>query len=133
MDTFVLGDTDFAVDRSESSVQVSPDGLVTVSLWGTIEALDGQGDGGPFGWALHPPHLYLTAVPAAWTDDVATMSIDEAMADLYDIGLYLHEHGDVTGELTLDPARALCFSGSVRVLGRVESVEVRLGLPLPSE
>ncbi|MFD7495125.1 hypothetical protein ACFV8T_22325 [Streptomyces sp. NPDC059832] len=130
MDRFVLGDTDFAVDRSESSVRTAPDGLVTVGVWGTAEALDAQGDTGPFGWAVHPPRLYLTAVPATWTGGVAVIRIDDTMSGLCDIGLYLHEHGDVTGELTLDPARTLRISGSAQIGGRAESIDVQVDFPL---
>ncbi|MFJ4577054.1 hypothetical protein ACIP4W_37905 [Streptomyces sp. NPDC088846] len=130
MDRFVLGNTDFAVDRSASSVQVAPDGLVTVVVCGTDEAVDAQRDTDPFSWAIHPPTLYVTAVPATWTGDVATVRIDEAVSDLYDVGLYLHEHGDVIVELTLDRARALHISGSAQVSGHAEPIDIKVGLPL---
>ncbi|SFY40533.1 hypothetical protein OH786_32340 [Streptomyces atratus] len=133
MDRFVLKDTDFAVDRSESSVQVAPDGTVTIELWGAAEALDAQCDTSPFACAIHPSRLCLTAVPVTWTGDVATVRFDDSMADLYDIGLYLHEHGDIVGELTLDPARTLRIRGSAQVNGRAESMDVQVGLPMPPE
>ncbi|MFD0339881.1 hypothetical protein ACFVH0_14485 [Streptomyces sp. NPDC127117] len=133
MDRFVLGDTDFGVDRSESSVQVAPDGRVTIEVWGTAGALDALPETSRFAWAVHPPRLYLTEVPVAWSGDVATVRFDDSMADLYDIGLYLHEHGDVIGELTLDPARSLRIGGSARVNGRTEPIDVEVGLPLLPE
>jgi hypothetical protein len=131
VDRFVLGDTDFAVDRSESSVRVAPDGTVTIEVWGAAEALDAQPDTGRFAWAIHPPRLYFTEVPVTRSGDVATVRFDDGMADLYDIGLYLHEHGDVIGELTLDPACSLRVSGSAQVNGRTESIDVEVTLPLP--
>ncbi|WP_405719781.1 hypothetical protein [Streptomyces sp. NBC_00046] len=130
MDRFVLGGTDFAVDRSASSVEPAPDGTVTIEVWGTDEAFEAQGDTGPFAWVTRPPRLYLTAVPAVRTGDVATVAFDDGMADLYDIGLYLHERGDVIGELTVDPARTLRISGSAQVNGRAESMDVQVSLPL---
>ncbi|MCX4850864.1 hypothetical protein [Streptomyces sp. NBC_00893] len=133
MDRFVLGDTDFAVDRSESSVRTAPDGTVTIEVWGTDGALDAQPDTGRYAWAIHPPRLYLTEVPAAWSGAVATVRFDDSMADRYDIGLYLHEHGDVIGELTLDPARSLRVRGSAQVNGRTEPIDVEVGLPLLPE
>ncbi|RPK66171.1 hypothetical protein EES42_23950 [Streptomyces sp. ADI95-17] len=133
MDRFVLGDTDFAVDRSESSVDMAPDGTVTIEVWGTAEALDAQPDTGRYAWAIHPPRLYLTDVPVARSGAVATARLDDSMADRYDIGLYLHEHGDVIGELILDPARSLRISGSAQVNGRTEPIDVEVELPLPPE
>ncbi|MFF8916463.1 hypothetical protein ACF08M_24830 [Streptomyces sp. NPDC015032] len=130
MDQFVLGNTDFAVDRSASPVQVSPDGLITVVVCGTGEAVEAQRDTDPFGWAIHPPTLHLTAAPATWAGDVATARIEDATSDLYDVGLYRHEHGDVTVDLTLDPARTPHIGGTALVSGHAEPIGRQVGRSL---
>ncbi|MEL5956293.1 hypothetical protein AADR41_16250 [Streptomyces sp. CLV115] len=104
---------------------------MSIEVWGTTEALDAQPGTGRYAWAIHPPRLYLTEVPLARSGAVATVRLDDSMADRYDIGLYLHEHGDVIGELILDPARFLRISGSAQVNGRTEPIDVEVRLPLP--
>lgn len=126
---FQLDGTDFGVGQT-ALVYHEPEGLLTLEISGSEEvaAALAANETHPFSWILYPLKLYIRATAFREEKGSRTIKIDEEALDKYDIALYLLEHHDVFGTLTIMPGRKLTFHGSVMLDGREVDLAISAGL-----
>lgn len=101
--TFKINGTEFGIGKIR--YELSENGrLQDLDIWGSEEVYNEIKDGidedesHPWDWILYPPHVYF------WTVDLPidkSVVINEELLDEYDIALYLMEHTDFYGTLTI--------------------------------
>jgi hypothetical protein len=78
----------------------------------------------PFNWLLYPPKMYVQEVPYREEAGLKIVEIGEVALDEYDIGLYLLEHNDVFGTLTIASDNSIWFKGTTFVSGVEVPLEI---------
>lgn len=128
-DFFQLDGTDFGVGQT-TLLYHEPGGLLTLEIVGSEEvaAALAATETHPFNWILYPPKLYIRAAAFGEEEGRQTIEIDEEVLDNYDIALYLLEHHDVFGTLTITPSRHLTFHGSALLDGQEVALVISANL-----
>jgi hypothetical protein len=130
MKSFTIQGTEFGIDESRSSWEISEVGgarELTIELRGDGESFKRvRAVGTDWDWALYPPHLYLRSVPVppAGPDGTTMRAIVESDLDDYDIGLYFMEHCDLFDAELAITKTSLYLRGQVALFGPPTPIQI---------
>ena len=83
---------------------------------------------GEWEWALYPPQLYFLGVPFETDSEAITINIDQELQETCDVALYMMEHCDIKGILTIDRDKIARFKGIADILGNEMDLDVEVDL-----
>lgn len=118
MNTFRIGDTEFGIGEVGFSIE---DGILELEIAGDEEIFEQlvQDDDSGWSWALYEPQIYFRGIPFEGKDII----IDEVMPDSYEIALYMMEHNDFTGKVSISDS-IIKVSGKADIMGEVYPVSI---------
>ena len=126
MTVFSIGDTNFDVDFTKSSIRLEEDGTGMVELNIDIHGDDDvfmrltEPDDAEWSWALYPPAFFLHGLrmPQGQGGAFAIGMLD-THPEAEESGIYMMEYGDVSAVNILElSARRLLVSGMVDLCGK---------------
>ena len=128
--SFILGDTEFGVDRAKSSCKTrQQDGQLWLSFdvygdQGTYDLISADEDS-PWSWTLYPPRFYGD-FPAT-RDDTGVVEARISVDDLceYEVALYLMNHNDVDVVVRQNPDGTAEANGVVDIFGKQTPFRIR--------
>jgi hypothetical protein len=132
-DSFLLGDTEFGLDRSNLKLSFLANGSgqveVTISLSGdetTFQPLSDDEDG-PWSWALYPPVFHLAAFRMSQELAVAALpiKIPERAAD-FEMALYMMEYCEMRNVVLQRLEDGLLVEGLVDVFGEEKPLRIQV-------
>ena len=126
MTVFSIGDTNFDVDFTKSSIRLEEDGTGMVELNIDIHGDDDvfmrltEPDDAEWSWALYPPAFFLHGlrIPEGQGGAFAIGMLD-THPEAEESGIYMMEYGDVSAVNIIElSARRLLVSGMVDLCGK---------------
>ena len=126
MTVFSIGDTNFDVDFTKSSIRLEEDGTGMVELNIDIHGDDDvfmrltEPDDAEWSWALYPPAFFLHGlrIPQGQGGAFAIGMLD-THPEAEESGIYMMEYGDVSAVNIIElSARRLLVSGMVDLCGK---------------
>ena len=126
MTVFSIGDTNFDVDITKSSISLEEDGSGMVELNIDIHGDDDvfmrltEPDDAEWSWALYPPAFFLHGlrIPQGQGGAFAIGTLD-THPEAEESGIYMMEYGDVSAVNIIElSARRLLVSGMVDLCGK---------------
>ena len=130
---FTIDNTEFGIGSVTLSVDPA-DGAFTLEIVGdaTLATAIGANETHPFNWIIYPPKFYVRQAVLVGEGNAKTLDIDDDALDEYDIALYLIEHNDVFGRLTLANDGLVRFSGTTSIDGAIRPLDIScLAVPTP--
>ncbi|MDP9918957.1 hypothetical protein J2W24_004626 [Variovorax boronicumulans] len=133
LDSFLLGDTEFGIDRSKLKLSFLSDGggrvEVNISISGdegAFEHLTNDEDG-PWSWALYPPVFHLAAFRISQELAVAALpiTIPERAPD-FEIALYMMEYCEIRDVVLQRVEEGLLIQGRVDVFGEEKPLRLQV-------
>lgn len=124
MNSFKIGATEFGIGEVEFSME---DGILNLEITGddTIFEELTEDDDSEWAWALYAPQIYFRDIPYEDKEIV----ISSEMADNYDIALYMMEHNDFMGKITISDS-TVHINGEADIMGKVYTVNINFVNPL---
>ena len=122
---FLIDKTEFGIGSVTLSIDPSAS-TFTLEIVGdeAIAANIGAADTHPFNWIIYPPKFYVRAAVFTSVGGTKTLDIDEDALDEYDIALYLIEHNDVMGTLTISAEGQISVVGTTSINGKTMPLEI---------
>ncbi len=130
-DTFVIGGTDFGVDRGSVKVEfpLRPDGLVNVHLevGGDESVFESVCDDERWSWALYPPFFYVRMFPVSPADAELVRPIQITKRDeTFEMNLYMMEYCEVTSVVIRRDVDGISVEGRVDMWGQDMPFRIQL-------
>lgn len=136
MGEFVIGDTDFGIDRASVIFDLVPGDDGTVLLTVEFEGREVDFDriqeerGDQWGWASYPPSFYLRDFPvAAAGAGTITTVLDRKAYQQYEVALYMMEHNTVEGSINITAGTQIEIIGQVDLMGKLTPFRIRWSKP----
>lgn len=118
MNSFKIGDTEFGIGKVSFSIE---NDLLDLEITGSKEIFKEltKDDNFEWIWALYPPRIYFHSVPYKGNEIV----IDMDFLDCHETALYMMEHYDFTGSLTVTDS-SIDIHGQVYMDGNALMLEI---------
>lgn len=130
MQKFILGTDNFGVGEITCQIDKVNSVINNLTIIGNQQIFEALSDDeqSEWNWALYPPKLYLKEIPYQLRENKIEITITEEILDNYDVALYLMEHNDLNGVLTIDENDVLIFKGITYVSGEEMKLELEVKL-----
>lgn len=129
MQKFIIGTDNYGVGKITWKIDREELVIRDLTIEGDKETLDKLSGDDLVNWPLFPPKFYVWEAPFEMKDGKIQVQITEEMLDDYDIALYLMEHNDVYGLLTIDETGMLFFEGVTFISGKEKQLVLEVKLP----
>lgn len=122
-DTFVIGETEFGVDRSSLKFEFPPrpDGLANlhVEVGGDEELFERVAEDEEWCWASYPPFFFVRQYPVAPDCSALSHPIEVAERDeTFEMNLYMMEYCEVKSVVFSKEADGISIGGRVDMWGK---------------
>lgn len=130
MQKFIIGTNNFGVSKINYEIDRENLNIIDLTIEGDPKLFDkisGDEDG-EWNWAIYPPELYMRQVPITMDGKMAQATINEKTLEHADVALYMGEHNDMEGKMTIDQNDIFRFTGLVYISGKKMNLELEVKL-----
>lgn len=100
---FIISNDNFGIENFVCNINYEKQIVEEIEINGNVNLFDKitEQNDSEWNWLVYPPKFYMFNVPYSISDQKISIEIDYQLLDKYDIAIYMMEHFDIEGFLSI--------------------------------